>query len=134
MSTLLALGGQKGLLYTNELDTAKDVVLLPTDGTAPLVIDGASFLKMLRISLGLNPERDIENEEPEINVFSYLDVGSIVNIVIDKSATSTNAYLDNDSDGTYTEVDQKIMVSSLSASSNSVIVDTYLQATSAKEG
>ena len=134
MSTLLALGGQKGLLYTNELDTAKDVVLLPTDGTAPLVIDGASFLKMLRISLGLNPERDIANEEPEINVFSYLDVGSIVNIVIDKSATSTNAYLDNDSDGTYTEVDQKIMVSSLSASSNSVIVDTYLQATSAKEG
>lgn len=134
MSTLLALGGQKGLLYTNELDTAKDVVLLPTDGTAPLVIDGASFLKMLRISLGLNPERDIANEEPEINVFSYLDVGSIVNIVIDKSATSTNAYLDNDNDGTYTEADQKITVSSLSASSNSVIVDTYLQATSAKEG
>lgn len=134
MSTLLALGGQKGLLYTNELDTAKDVVLLPTDGTAPLVIDGASFLKMLRISLGLNPERDIANEEPEINVFGYLDVGSIVNIVIDKSATSTNAYLDNDNDGTYTEADQKITVSSISASSNSVIVDTYLQATSAKEG
>lgn len=135
MSTLLALGGQKGLLYTNELDTAKDVVLLPTDGTAPLVIDGASFLKMLRISLNLNPERDIANEEPEINVFSYVDVGSIVNIVIDRSASSTNAYLDNDNNGEYNaEADQRIAVSSLSASSNSVIVDTYLQATSAKEG
>lgn len=136
MSTLLALNGQKGVLCTNELDTAKDIVLLPTDGTAPLVIDGASFLKMLRISLGLNPERDIANEEPEINVFNYLDVGSIINVVIDRSASSTNAYLDSDNDGKFTEgtADQKIAVSSLSASSNSVIVDTYLQATSAKEG
>lgn len=134
MSTLLALGGQKGMLYTNELDTAKDVVLLPTDGTAPLVIDGASFLKLLRISLGLNPERDIANEEAEINVFGYVDVGSIINVVIDKSATSTNAFLDADGNGTYDEGESKVAVSSLAASSNSVIVDTYLQATSAKEG
>lgn len=134
MSTQLAYSGQKGMLYTNELDTAKDVVLLPTDGTASLVINGESFLKMLRISLGLNPKKDIANEEPEINVFSYLDVGSIVNVVIDKSATSTNAYLDNDDDGKYTEGESRVMVSSLSASANSVIVDTYLQATSAKEG
>lgn len=104
-SSPLALGG-KGQKYTNEIDTAKDVTLIATDASGSLVVSGEDFLKLLRVSLGLAPERDIANEEPEINVFEKVDVGSIVNTVVDKA------------DGS---------VKSISVSENSVAVDTYLQ-------
>lgn len=118
LSNLIHLGGQKGIRYTNELkimdgDVATKVVLQAVDGSSVVEIAAADFLKLVRISLGLNPTRDIANEEAEINVFATVDVGSIVNLVID--ATTGR-------------------VTSLKASSGSVIVDTYLQATDAVAG
>ena len=113
LSTLIHLGGQKGIRYTNEIDVTKNVVLQSVDGSSKIEISGADFLKLVRISLGLNPVKDIANEEAEINVYATVDVGSIVNLVID-AATGK--------------------VTSLKASGNSVIVDTYLQATDAVAG
>lgn len=109
-SSPLANGNVQTNRYTNEIDTAANVVLYAVDGSGKLEINGADFLRLLRVSLGLDPDRDIANEEPEINVFSYVDVGSLVNVVVDRSTKE---------------------VSSLNVSENSVIVDTYLQATSA---
>lgn len=109
-SSPLANGNVQTNRYTNEIDTAANVVLYAVDGSGTLEINGADFLRLLRVSLGLDPDRDIANEEPEINVFSYVDVGSLVNVVVDRSTKE---------------------VSSLNVSENSVIVDTYLQATSA---
>ena len=117
MAYLIHAGGQRVERWTNLIDTAKDVVLISTDGTSTITVPGADFLKLLRVSLGLTPEKqdDPANEvyEDEINAYQYVDVGSMVNVVRDNSTGE---------------------VTSLTVSGNSVIVDTYLQATSAQLG
>lgn len=123
MARLIHCGGQQVERFTNEIkkvDGAGNpvyVILVATDGSDVLEISGEEFLKLLRVSLGLAPEKtdDPANEiyEAEINAFEYVDVGSMVNVVVDKSTGD---------------------VTSFSVSGNSVIVDTYLQATSAKAG
>lgn len=117
MAYLIHANGQRVERFSNEIDTAKDVVLISTDGTSTITIPGADFLRLLRVSLGLTPEKqdDPANEvyEDEINAYQYVDVGSMVNVVRDNSTGE---------------------VTSLTVSGNSVIVDTYLQATSAQLG
>lgn len=131
LSTLIHLGGKKGEIFTNELNTAASVTLLAADGSGEkLVIDGEAFLKLLRVSLGLDPIRDIANEEAEINVFAYADIGSLINVVVDKSASGENATSIPAAGGE----GSRVTVTSVNPSENSVIVDTYLQATSAQLG
>lgn len=131
LSTLVHLGGKKGEIFTNELNTAASVTLLAADGSGEkLVIDGEAFLKLLRVSLGLDPIRDIANEEAEINVFAYADIGSLINVVVDKSASGQNATSIPAAGGE----GSRVTVTSVNPSENSVIVDTYLQATSAQLG
>ena len=131
LSTLIHLGGKKGEIFTNELNTAASVTLLAADGSGEkLVIDGEAFLKLLRVSLGLDPIRDIANEEAEINVFAYADIGSLINVVVDKSASGQNATSIPAAGGE----GSRVTVTSVNPSENSVIVDTYLQATSAQLG
>ena len=124
MARLIHCGGNQVERFTNEIKKVDGtgnpvyVVLVATDGSGEVLeISGEEFLKLLRVSLGLAPEKtdDPANEvyEAEINAFEYVDIGSMVNVVVDKSTGD---------------------VTSLSVSGNSVIVDTYLQATSAKAG
>lgn len=124
MARLIHCGGQQVERFTNEIKKVDGtgnpvyVVLVATDGSGEVLkISGEEFLKLLRVSLGLAPEKtdDPANEiyEAEINAFEYVDIGSMVNVVVDKSTGA---------------------VTSLAVSGNSVIVDTYLQATSAKAG
>lgn len=124
MARLIHCGGQQVERFTNEIKKVDGtgnpvyVVLVATDGSGEVLkISGEEFLKLLRVSLGLAPEKtdDPANEiyEAEINAFEYVDIGSMVNVVVDKSTGA---------------------VTSLAVSGNSVIVDTYLQATSAKLG
>lgn len=123
MARLIHCGGKQVERFTNEIKKVDGegnpvyVILVATDGSDVLEISGEEFLKLLRVSLGLAPEKtdDPANEiyEAEINAFEYVDVGSMVNVVVDKSTGD---------------------VTSFSVSGNSVIVDTYLQATSAKAG
>ena len=123
MARLIHCGGKQVERFTNEIKKVDGdgnpvyVILVATDGSDVLEISGEEFLKLLRVSLGLAPEKtdDPANEiyEAEINAFEYVDVGSMVDVVVDKSTGD---------------------VTSFSVSGNSVIVDTYLQATSAKAG
>ncbi len=104
-------------IYTNVFNSATNVVLLSAEGTNQIVISGTEFLKALRVQLGLNPTPDFMNEEPEINVYNYVNVGTMVNVKLDTAkfvngvATITN-YKD---------------IAGFEINTNSVVVDTYLQ-------
>ena len=96
---------------TNLLDTNKDVVLAPVNGGALLTISGEEFLRQVRLELGLPEYVDFMNEADEIAVFEHVQVGSLVTVKTDRQ---TGEIIDFD-----------ITV----GDTNSVVVNTYVQAT-----
>lgn len=94
---------------TNLLDTNKDVVLAPVNGGALLTVDGETFLREVRLALGLPAVVDFMNEEEEIAVFANVSVGSMVNVVLDRSTG-------------------EIQSLGLVNQTNSVVVNTYVVA------
>lgn len=98
-------------ITTNLLDTNKDVVLAPVNGGALLTISGEEFLRQVRLELGLPEYVDFMNEADEIAVFEHVQVGSLVTVKTDRQ---TGEIIDFD-----------ITV----GDTNSVVVNTYVQAT-----
>ena len=102
----------KAWYNTNLLDTNKDVVLAPVNGGNLLTIPGEEFLRQVRLELGLPEYVDFMNEADEIAVFEHVQVGSLVTVKTDRQ---TGEIIDFD-----------ITV----GDTNSVVVNTYVQATS----
>ena len=104
-------------VLTNIFNAASTVVLKSAENGNTINISGKEFLKALRVHLGMNPTPDTMNEEAEINVYDYVNIGTMVNVKIDTSkfvggvATITN-YKD---------------IAGFEINTNSVVVDTFLQ-------
>ncbi|MBQ8496727.1 MAG: S-layer homology domain-containing protein [Clostridia bacterium] len=97
---------------TNLLDTNKAVVLAPVNGGALLTIEGEEFLRQVRLALGLPEYVDFMNEADEIAVFEHVQLGTLVNVKLDRQTGAMLAF--------------DIAV----GDTNSVVVNTYVQATS----
>ena len=97
---------------TNLLDTNKKVVLAPVNGGALLTIEGEEFLRQVRLALGLPEYVDFMNEADEIAVFEHVQLGTLVNVKLDRQTGAMLAF--------------DIAV----GDTNSVVVNTYVQATS----
>ncbi len=112
------VAGNRVERLTNVIDVTKEVKLYSADGEKVIVVSGAEFVKALRVELGMEPTPDFMNEEAEINVFNYINVGTLVDVKLADSVVFVNgtAYVNN-----YKEI------ASLNVNSNSVVVDTYLQ-------
>ncbi len=131
----IGIGGGYGTHRpTNLLSENGQVVLVNLDKTNVIRIDNEEFMKAARESLGLDPVRDYLNEEPEINVFETINVGTLVNINVSKDfrkATANDdftAYGIADNTGVaVVDIDDVDDITTLTASENSVVVDTYLQ-------
>ena len=109
-------GNANSVVYSNEFDTTSSVNLISADGKNTLTISGAEFVKMIRVYLGLAERNDYKNEEAEINIFETVRVGTMVEFVAEPEVLATgvvNSYKD---------------LKNFKVSSNSVVVDTVLQA------
>ncbi len=109
--------GIKKPMFTNIFEATSNVTLISSDKKTTIVVPGAEFLKALRVELGLNPTPNTMYEEPEINVYEYINVGTMLNVTVDKALFDAN--------GIATVTDYKQIA--LEINTNSTVVDTYLQ-------
>lgn len=110
--------GIKSQMFTNIFEATSNVTLISADKKTTIVVPGAEFLKALRVELGLNPQPNFMYEEAEINVYEYINVGTMLNVTVDKALFDAN--------GIATITDYK-QIKAFEISSNSTVVDTYLQ-------
>ena len=112
------IGGQKNPIFTNAIDTTANVTLMSADQTKTVVVPGTEFVKALRVSLGMAPTPDMMNEENQINVFEYVNVGTLVNVKLSDSVVFA---------GNTATITNYKELTGFAVNSNSVVVDTYLQ-------
>ncbi|MBQ8419345.1 MAG: S-layer homology domain-containing protein, partial [Clostridia bacterium] len=110
--------GIKNHMFTNKFEATSNVTLISADKKTTIVVPGAEFLKALRVELGLNPQPNFMYEEAEINVYEYINVGTMLNVTVDKALFDAN--------GIATITDYK-QIKGFEINSNSTVVDTYLQ-------
>ncbi len=124
----LDIEGQSAEILSNEINLAKNVVLRAANSNKYIVIPASEFAKAVRVEIGLTPNRDELNEEPEINVYQYVNVGTMVNVKVD-SALFTDTYTDPQNGQTYqvATLNKYTDMKNFDINSNSVIVDTILQ-------
>ena len=108
--------GSNLVAYKNEFDIASTVTLVSADQKNTLVISGSEFVKLVRVSLGLSERNDYMNEEAEINIFETVKVGTMVEFVVEPDVLASGVI------ASYKEM------KNFKISSNSVVVDTVLQA------
>ncbi len=112
------VAGNRVEMYTNVIDVTKNVVLVSADGTKVVNVPGKEFVKALRVSLGMAPTPDTMNEESEINVFEYVNHGTLVNVKLADSVVFVG------NEATITNYKE---LTGFATNSNSVVVDTVLQ-------
>ncbi len=113
-------------IYYNKIDELSTVTLLSADGLKRIDIPAKEFLKLVRVNFGLAPTPDFMNEEPEIDLFNYVDAAG--NKVVINNGTLVNVKLDPEQfvSGVATITDYTV-VKNFGINANCVVVDTMLR-------
>ena len=83
------------LAGTYKINEKANVTLVAADGSGDVyTMSAKKLLKYVRNSLGLSDNADESQEETEINIYDYVNDGSVVNVVLNKSDI-VNGKIDN---------------------------------------